>query len=115
MLFDLDVAGPWRLHLVVVADKASHSGQLWVLCKKSVEQKSRATVNQSIKVLLGCKFRVQNLLHEPKMLLMSLTHLVARMGWAHAKSPKETDLYPPNHTSSISPNMSHGLGPRLKE
>ena len=49
------------------------------------------------------------------MLPLSLAHLVAQMGWAHAKGPKETDSYPLNHTSSISTNMSHGLEPCLKE
>ena len=75
----------------------------------------RAIVSQSIKAVLGWKFQVQDLLHEPKVLPLSLAHLVAQMGWAHAKGPKETDSYPPNHTSSISTNMSHGLGPCLKE
>ena len=41
---------------------------------------------------------------------MSLAHLVARMGWAHAKGPKETDPYPQNQTSSIFPISHMGLG-----
>ena len=76
---------------------------------------NRATVSQSIKAILGWKFQVQDLLHEPKVLLVSLAHLVTGMGCAHAKGIKETDSYPPNHTFSIFPNMSHGLRPYLKE
>ena len=82
---------------------------------KGFGQKLWATVTQSIKTVLGWKFWIQDLFHEPEVLLVSLTHLVACMGWAHAKSPKGTDPYPPNHTSSISPNKSHGLGLCLKE
>ena len=48
-------------------------------------------------------------------LLVSLAHLVARMGWAHAKGPKGTSPYPPNHAPSVSPNKSHGLEPCLKK
>ena len=82
---------------------------------KRFGQKLWATVTQSIKTVLWWKFWIQDLLHELEMLSVSLAHLVARMGWAYAKSPKGTNPYPPNHTSSISPNKSHGLGPCLKE
>ena len=106
---------PWRLHLVVAANQANHIGLAMCFRQKMVWQNSWATVTQSIKAVLGWKFRVQDLIHEPKVLLVSLTHLVAHMCWAHAKGPKETDPYPPNHTSSISPNKSHELGPCLKK
>ena len=91
-----------------MVDKDSHLGSTMCFSKKSVEHKSWVTVNQRIKALLGRKFRVQDLLHEPKVLLVSLAHLVAHISWAHAKGSKETDLYPPNYTSSVSPicNMS---------
>ena len=72
--------------------------------------KIRGTVTQSIKTLLMWKFWIQDLLHEPKVLPVSFAHLVACMGWAHAKDPKEANPYPPNNTFSIS-LMSHmGLG-----
>lgn len=51
---------------------------------------------------LGWKFRVQNLLYDLEMLLVSLTHLVACIGWAHTKGPKGTNSYSSNHTPSIS-------------
>ena len=73
-------------------------------------QKSRATVSQSIKALLRWKFWVQDFLHELEVLLVSLAHLVACLGWAHAKGLKGTDPHPPNHTSSISPINHMGLG-----
>ena len=78
--------------------------------KKWFGQKLWATVTQSIKAVLGWKFWIQDLLHEPEVLPVSLAHLVARMGWAHAKGPKGTNPYPPNHTSSISPICRMGLG-----
>ena len=81
--------------------------------KSGLEQKLYAIVTQNIKIL-GWKFWIQDLFHEPDVLPMSLAHLVARMGWANAKGPKGTDPYPPNHTSSISPNKLFGLGPCLK-
>ena len=71
--------------------------------KKRFRQKLWATVTQSIKTVLGWKFWIQDLLYEPKVLPVSLAHLVARMGWAHVKDLKETNSYLPNHTSSISP------------
>ena len=71
--------------------------------KKMFGQKPWATVTQSMKAILGWKFWIQDLLYEPEVLLVSLAHLVERMGWAYAKSLKGTDPYPPNHTSSISP------------
>ena len=80
-----------------------------------VEQKSWATVRQSIKALLGWKFHVQDLLHEPEVQPVSLTHLVTYMDWAHTKGLKENDPYPPNHIFSIFSNRSHGLGSCLKE
>ena len=110
------MAGPWRLYLVVATNKANPLEL--ALCfrqKKMLEQKSWATVTQSIKTVLGWKFWIQDLLYEPKVLPMSLAHLVACMGWAQAKDPKEIDPYSPNHTSLISSNKSHGLGPCLKE
>ena len=48
--------------------------------KKMFGQKLWAAVTQSIKVVLGWKFWIQDLLHEPEMRLVSLVHLVARMG-----------------------------------
>ena len=72
--------------------------------------KIRGTVTQSIKAVLEWKFWIQDLLHEIEVLLVSLAHLVARMGWAHAKGPKGIDLYPPNHTSLISPISHMSLG-----
>ena len=77
--------------------------------------KIKDTVTQSIKALLRWKFWVQDLLHEPEVLPVSLAHLVVRMGWAHAKGPKGTDPYSLNHTSSISLSKLHGLRPCLKE
>ena len=71
--------------------------------KKMFGQKLWVTVTQSMKAILGWKFWIQDLLYEPEVLLVSLAHLVERMGWAYAKSLKGTDPYPPNHTSSISP------------
>ena len=103
------------MHLVVAADQASHLGLVMCFRQKMVEQKSWATVTQSIKVVLGWKFRVQDLFYEPKVLPVSLTHLVARMCWAYTKSPKGIDPYPPNHISSISPNKLHELGSYLKQ
>ena len=38
---------------------------------------------------MGCKFKVQNLLHEPEVLPVSFANLVACMNWTHAKGPKE--------------------------
>ena len=58
--------------------------------------KLRPTVTQSIKAVLGWKFWIQVLFHEPEVLQVSLTHLVARIGWAHAKVRKE-----PTHTLQI--------------
>ena len=78
--------------------------------KKWFGQKLWATVIQSIKTVLGWKFWLQDLLHEPEVLPVSLAHLVACMGWAHAKGPKGTDPYSPNHTSSISSISRMGLG-----
>ena len=75
-----------------------------------VRAKTLSTVNQSIKIVLGWKFWVQALLHEPEVLPMSFAHLVACMCWVHAKGPKGTDPYPPNHTSLISPISQMGLG-----
>ena len=62
------------------------------------------------KTIFGWKFRVQDLLHEPKVLLVSLAHLVACMCWAHAKGLKGIDPYPPNYTSLISLVSHIGLG-----
>ena len=72
--------------------------------------KIRGTVTQSRKAVLGWKFWIQDLLYELEVLPVSLAHLVARMGWAHAKGPKGIDPYPPNYTSSISPISHMGLG-----
>ena len=88
--------------------------QICFIGKSGLELKLYAIVTQSIKTILGWKFWIQDLFHEPDVLPVSLAHLVAHMGWAYAKSPKGTDPYPPNHTSSISPNKSHELGPCLK-
>ena len=85
-------------------------GANYVQRRKGFGQKLWATVTQSIKTIFGWKFRVQDLLHEPKVLLVSLTHLVACMCWAHAKGLKGIDPYPPNHTSSISPISHMSLG-----
>ena len=49
----LDMAGLWRLHLVVTADKANHLGLAICFRQKMVEQKSWATVSWSIKIFLG--------------------------------------------------------------
>jgi len=97
------MTGPWKLYLVVAADKASYLWSAICFRQQMVEQKSWVIVSQSIKAILGWKFWVQNLLHVLEVLPMSLAHLVARMGWAHAKGPKGTDSYPSNYTSSISP------------
>ena len=83
--------------------------------KTGLWQKLWTTVTQSMKAILGWTFWIQDLLHEPEVLLVSLAHLVACMSWVHAKGPKGTDSYPLNHTSSISPNKSHELGLCLKE
>ena len=64
--------------------------------EKKAGLKIRGTVTQSIKALLRWKFWVQDLLYEPKVLPVSHAHLVARMGWAHAKDSEGTDPYPPN-------------------
>ena len=48
--------------------------------KSGLWQKVWATVTQSIKAILGWKFWIQDLLHEPEVLPVSLAHLVARMG-----------------------------------
>ena len=65
--------------------------------------KIRGTVTQSIKTLLRWKFWVQDLLNELEVLLVSLTHLVARIGWAHVKCSKRTNQYchAPNPTIKI--------------
>ena len=99
------MVGPWRPHLIASIDKASHLGQLCVLGppKKKVKQKSWITDNRCIKALLGWKFQVQDLFHEFEVLLVSLAHLVVHIGWAYAKCSYETDPYPPNHISLISP------------
>lgn len=105
------MAGPWRPHLIALANKASHLGL--IMCfrpKKKVKQKSWTTDNRCIKSLLGWKFRVQNLFHEVEVLLVYLAHLVAHIGWPYAKCSNETDPYPPNHTSSIFPICHMGLG-----
>ena len=81
----------------------ANGSQLCLKEKKGFRQKLWATVTQSIKAVLGWKFWIQDLLREPEVLLVSLAHLVARMGWGHIKGLKGTDPYPPNHTSSISP------------
>ena len=88
----------------------ANGSQICFKGKSGLWQKLWATVTQSIKVVLGWKFWVQDLPHEPEVLPVSLTHLVARMGWAHAKGPKETDPYPQNQTSSIFPISHMGLG-----
>ena len=80
------------------------------LKEKRVWAETLGHSQQSIKAILGWKFRVQDLLYEPEVLPMSLAYLVARMGWAHAKVLKGTDSYPPNHTSSISPISRMDLG-----
>ena len=66
----------------------ANESQLFLKGKMSSD---RATVSQNIKAVLGWKFQVQDLLHEPEVLLVSLAHLVTGMGWAHAKGLKETD------------------------
>ena len=82
--------------------------------KKGFRQKLWAAVTQSIKFVLGWKFWIQDLLHEPDVLPASLAHLVARMGWAYVKGPKE-----PTHTLQTTlsqfPNKLHGFGSCLKE
>ena len=62
-----------------------------------------------MKALLWWKLQEQDLIHEPEVQPVSLTHLVACMCWAYAKSSKETDPFPPNHTSSIFPINRIGL------
>ena len=54
-----------------------------------VELKSWVTVSQSIKALLGWKFPVQDLIYVLEVVPVSLSHLVAHMGWAYAKVRKE--------------------------
>ena len=49
----LDMAGPWKLYLVVVANKASYLESAICFRQQMVEQKSWVTVSQSIKALLG--------------------------------------------------------------
>ena len=71
--------------------------------KNRLGQKLWATISQIIKALLGWKFQVQDLFHEFEVLLVSLAHLVVHIGWAYAKCSYETDPYPPNHISLISP------------
>ena len=51
---------------------------------------------------------------EARLVAVTLAHLVARMGWAHTLSSKETDPYPPNRTPSISPICRMGLGHAYK-
>ena len=79
------MVGPWSLNLVVVADKASHLGLAICFRQKMVEQKSWATISQSIKALLRWKFRVLDLFHDPGVLPVSLAHLVARTGCDRVK------------------------------
>ena len=96
----------------ITLDHGHSSGKLFVLdisgqpCKKMQLKSFR----DATKALLRWKFQVQDLLHEPEVLLVSLAHLVARMGWAHAKGLKGTDSYTQNHTSLISPICDMGLG-----
>ena len=54
-----------------------------------VELKIWVIVNQSIKALLGWNFPVQDLIYVLEVVPVSLSHLVAHMGWAHAKVRKE--------------------------
>ena len=58
----------------------ANESQLCLKEKKRLRQKLWATVTQSIKAVLGWKFWIQDLLHEPEVLPVSLTHLVACMG-----------------------------------
>ena len=100
------MVGPWRPHLIAPIGKTSHLKP--IMCfrppqKKKVKKKSWITDNRCIKTLLGWKFRVQDLFHEFEVLLVSLAHLVAHIGWAFTKCSYETDPYPQNHFSSISP------------
>ena len=88
----------------------ANGSQLCLKEKKRFRQKFWATVTQNIKAVLGWKFWIQDLLYEPKVLPMSLAHLVARMGWAHVKDLKETNSYLSNHTSSVSPISRMSLG-----
>ena len=48
--------------------------------KSGLWQKLWATITQSIKTVLWWKFWIQDLIHEPEVLPVSLTHLVACMG-----------------------------------
>ena len=58
----------------------ANESQLCLKEKKRLRQKLWATVTQSIKAVLGWKFWIQDLLYEPEVLPVSLTHLVACMG-----------------------------------
>ena len=78
--------------------------------KKWFGQKLWATVIQSIKTVLGWKFWLQDLLHEPEVLSVSLAHLVARKGWAYAKGLKGTDPYPQTTLPPFPPISRMGLG-----
>ena len=83
------MAGPWRLHLVVAADKASHLGSALCFRQKNGRVEKLGHSHPKHKTILGWKFWIQDPLHEPEVLPVSLAHLVARMSWAHAKDPDE--------------------------
>jgi len=77
------MAGPWRLHLVVAADKTSHLGSTMCFTQKKTKNgkawKTWATDYRRLRALLEWKFQVQDF-HELEVLSTSLIHSVARMG-----------------------------------
>ena len=106
-----EISDHWEAHLSEAQQmELANESQLRFKGKSGLGQKLQATATQSIKAILGWKFWIQDLFHEPEVLPVSLSHLVARMGWAHAKGPKGTVPYLLNHTSSISPISHMGLG-----
>ena len=79
--------------------------------KKWFRQKLWVTVTQGIKAVLGWKFWVQDLLHEPEMLPMSPAHLVARIDWVNAKGSKRNRPIPSKpHFLNFSQISRMGLG-----
>ena len=69
----------------------ANGSQICFKGKNGLKLKLYATVTQSIKTILGWKFWIQDLFHELEVLPVSLAHLVAHIGWAHAKGLKGTN------------------------
>ena len=99
------MVGPWRPHLIAPIGKTSHLKP--IMCfrppKKKGKEKKLDHRQQVHKNSFGVEISGTRPLSEFEVLLVSLAHLIAHIGWAYTKCSYETDPYPQNHFSSISP------------